>query len=50
MDISVDLILDPTKIYEVWTPIDMPEASQTLISFLVLVSSNQKKATESIEI
>jgi hypothetical protein len=38
-DISVDSILDPNKIYEVWTPIDAPEAAQTLMSLLAAQAS-----------
>jgi hypothetical protein len=33
-NISVDSILNPNKTYEVWTPIDAPEAAQTLMSLL----------------
>jgi hypothetical protein len=32
--INIDSILDPNKTYEVWTPIDAPEAAQTLMSLL----------------
>ena len=31
---SLDSILDPNKTYEVWTPIDAPEATKTLMSLL----------------
>ena len=33
-NIRLDSILDPSKIYEVWTPIEAPEAAQTLMSLL----------------
>lgn len=32
--LTVDSILDPNKTYEVRTPIDAPEAAQTLMSLL----------------
>jgi hypothetical protein len=33
-NITIDSILDPNKTYEVWTPIDAPEAAQTLMTLL----------------
>lgn len=36
-------ILDPNKTYEVWMPIDAPDAAQTLMSFL-----NAEKLTSNV--
>jgi hypothetical protein len=36
-------ILDPNKTYEVWTPIDAPDAAQTLMSLL-----NAEKLTSNV--
>ncbi len=33
-NIRLDSILEPNKIYEVWTPIEAPEAAQTLMALL----------------
>lgn len=33
-NICLDSILDPNKIYEVWTPIEAPESAQTLMALL----------------